>query len=106
MLALIYFVKYFKHYLYGRKFTVRTDHGSLRWLLRFKNPEGQVARWLEVLDSYQMRTEHRPGRLHENADGVSRIPCRQCGLNDTEKQTVNSPEPIDLDNNANISCIN
>ena len=40
LLALVYFVKYFRHYLYGREFTVRTDHGSLRWLMNFKNPEG------------------------------------------------------------------
>ena len=30
MLALVYFVKYFRHYLYGRQFTIRTDHGSLQ----------------------------------------------------------------------------
>ena len=44
MLALVSFVKYFRHYLYGRKFTIRTDHSSLKWLLNFKNPENQVAR--------------------------------------------------------------
>ena len=54
MLALVYFTKYFKHYLYGRKFTARTDHGSLKWLSKFKNPEGQVARWLEILSSFDM----------------------------------------------------
>ena len=47
LLALVHFVKYFRHYLYGRSFTVRIDHGSLKWLMRFKNPEGQLARWLE-----------------------------------------------------------
>ena len=30
LLALVHFVKYFRHYLYGKRFTVRTDHGSLR----------------------------------------------------------------------------
>ena len=75
LLALVYFVKYvFRHYLYGRKSTARTDHGSLRWLMNFKNPEGQVARWLEVLSTFSMATEHRSGRLHGNADGVSRKP--------------------------------
>jgi hypothetical protein len=39
-------VKHFKHYLYGKQFIVRTDHGSLRWLLNFKNPEGQMATFL------------------------------------------------------------
>ena len=39
MLAVVYFVKHFKHYLLGREFTLRTDHGSLVWLHRFKEPE-------------------------------------------------------------------
>ena len=80
LLALVHFVKYFRHYLYGKKFTIRTDHGSLRWLMQFKNPEGQIARWLEILSSYEMKIGHRPGRLHRNADGLSRIPCNQCGI--------------------------
>ena len=80
LLALVHFVKYFRHYLYGKKFLVRTDHGSLRWLMNFKNPEGQVARWLEILSSYEMKIEHRPGRLHKNADALSRKSCKQCGL--------------------------
>ena len=47
--ALVHFVNYFRYYLYGRKFTSRTDHASLKWLMSFKNPEGQVARWIELL---------------------------------------------------------
>ena len=42
MLAVVFFTKYFKHYLLGRHFILRTDHGSLLWLHRFKEPEGQV----------------------------------------------------------------
>ena len=86
LLALVFFVKYFRHYLYGRKFTARTDHGSLRWIMNFKNPEGQVARWLEVLSTFSMNIEHRAGRLHGNADGLSRKPCSQCGLQDAGKE--------------------
>ena len=54
LLAIVFFVSKFRHYLYGRTFKISTDHGSLRWLLRFKNPEGQLARWLEVLSTYDM----------------------------------------------------
>ena len=79
LLALVHFVKYFKHYLYGKVFTARTDHGSLRWLTNFKDPVGQITRWLEILSSYSMKIEHRPGRLQRNADGLSRRPCKQCG---------------------------
>ena len=81
LLAVVNYVRHFRHYLYGKKFTLRTDHGSLRWIMNFKNPEGQVARWLEILSSYDMKIEHRAGRLHSNADGLSRQVCKQCGLN-------------------------
>ena len=47
MLALVHFTKHFRHYLLGRKFLVRTDHASLKWLQNFKDPEGQCARWQE-----------------------------------------------------------
>lgn len=78
LLAIVKAVKHFHHYLYGRRFVVRTDHGSLRWLLRFKNPEGQMARWLQVLFTYDFEIEHRPGKQHGNADGLSRRPCQEC----------------------------
>ena len=79
MLAVVYFIKYFRHYLAGAKFTLRTDHASLRWLKSFKEPEGQVARWLEILEEYHYDLIHRPGRKHGNADAMSRGPCHQCG---------------------------
>ena len=65
LLAVVHFVKYFRHYLYGKRFKVRTDHGSLRCLLNFKNPEGQLARWIEVLSTYDMEIQHRPGTQHK-----------------------------------------
>ena len=79
LLAIVVFLKKYRHYLGGRKVKVRTDHGSLRWLFNFKTPEGQLARWLEVLSSFDLEIEYRPGKRHQNADGLSRRPCRQCG---------------------------
>lgn len=87
MLALVYGIRQFRCYLYGRSFTVRTDHNSLRWLQSFKEPEGQVARWLEQLAPYDFSVVHRPGRLHANADALSRI-CHQCGLLTGNQDTV------------------
>ncbi|MCG7878903.1 MAG: RNase H-like domain-containing protein, partial [Candidatus Thiodiazotropha endolucinida] len=78
LLSLVYFVKFYRHYLLGKQFKIRTDHNSLRWLMKTKNPEGQMARWIDALSSYQFEVEHRPGRKHSNADALSRIPCRQC----------------------------
>lgn len=78
LLSLVHHVKHFRPYLYGQQFKIRTDHGALKWLLTFKNPEGQTARWLQVLAEYDFVIEHRPGRRHGNADALSRMPCRQC----------------------------
>ena len=78
LLAIVASVKHFHHYLYGSKCTVRTDHGALTWLLKFKNPEGQLARWLEVLSTYDLTITFRAGKTHNNADAMSRIPCNSC----------------------------
>ena len=88
LLAIIQSVKHFHHYLYGQHFKIRTDHGSLRWLLQFKNPEGQIARWLETLSSYQLTIEHRAGRSHGNADGLSRRPCSDLNCKHCTKAEV------------------
>eukprot|EP00731_Ephydatia_muelleri_P036277 Em0229g3a len=85
LLAVVEFVKHFREYLLGRRFTLRTDHGSLVWLKNFKEPEGQLARWLERLEEYDFTVVHRPGSLHNNADALSRIPCRQCGRSSHSK---------------------
>ena len=80
MLALVWAVRCYRPYLWGRRFVVRTDHNSLQWLRNFKEPQGQVARWLDILAEYDFSVEHRPGLKHSNADALSRLPCKQCGL--------------------------
>ena len=72
LLAVVTFVKHFRHYLLGRKFLIRTDHSSLKWLMNFKDAEGMVARWILQISSYDYEIEHRKGALHLNADGLSR----------------------------------
>lgn len=74
LFAIVCFTRQFRHYLLGRRFIVRTGHNSLKWLLNFKNIEGQLARWIEELSQYNMVIQHRPGKQHGNADGLCRIP--------------------------------
>lgn len=81
LLAVVTFIKAFRHYLYGQKFTLRTDHHSLIWLSKFKDPEGMIARWLSRLSEYDFTIVHRKGQLHGNADGLSRKPSsRRCPI--------------------------
>ena len=73
LLAVVRFMRLFRHYSLGRRFVVRTDHNSLRWLFSFSYVEGQLARWQEELESYDMETVHRPGKLHTNADALPSV---------------------------------
>ncbi|GFW88864.1 retrovirus-related Pol polyprotein from transposon 412 [Trichonephila clavipes] len=59
-------VEHFHPYLYGRRFLLRADHASLTWLLHFKNPEGQIARWIQRLQEYDVEIHHRKGSAHGN----------------------------------------
>ena len=73
LLAMVTFISHFRQYLLGRTFTLCTDHSSLTWLRNFKQPEGQLARWLEKLEEFSLTVQHRPGRKHNNADSLSRL---------------------------------
>ena len=91
LLAVVTFVKQFRPYFLNKYFTLHTDHGSLTWLCNFKEPEGQLARWLEQLQEYDYTIVHRSGRKHRNADALSRMPCKQCGrvtLEETEQEIL------------------
>ncbi|XP_011637221.1 uncharacterized protein LOC105427251 [Pogonomyrmex barbatus] len=83
LLALVESVKHFHHYLYGKSFSIRTDHASLRWLMSFKDLKGQLARWTERLQQYDFDVAYRKGIIHDKADGLSRRPsaeekCKFC----------------------------
>ena len=77
LLAVVVFTNKFRSYLLGKPFRLRTDHGSLLWLHNFKEPEGQLARWIEKLQAFDYEILHRPGNRHSNADSLSRITCNQ-----------------------------
>lgn len=45
LLAVVHFVKGLRHFLEGRQFCIRTDHSSLRWLMKLKNPAGHTLQY-------------------------------------------------------------
>ncbi len=83
LLAIVYHVNHFRCYLWGNHFIVRSDHASLKYLISFKNPNGQLARWIDSLSEYDFEIVSRPGRSNGNADSLSRIPCggKKCMCN-------------------------
>ena len=73
-LAVLLAIKQFRPFLYGTHFTIVTDHSSLRWLQQMKDPDGRLARWALKLQHYDFSIVHRAGAIHQNADGLSRLP--------------------------------
>ena len=73
-LGIVWSLTHFYPYLYGRHFTIITDHRPLKWLRTMTAPSNLFARWLSEIQSYDFEVRHRPGRLHSNADTLSRYP--------------------------------
>jgi hypothetical protein len=72
LLALRYFIEYYRQYLLGRNFKVRTNNQALKWLFSLKKPKGRIVRWIEILSAFNFTVEYRRGKKHANADTMSR----------------------------------
>ena len=91
-LAIVFEVKKFHQYLYGKHFTINTDHKPLIGLFNEHKPipqmaSGRVQRWALTLAAYEYSIVHKAGTAHANADALSRLP-----LPETLSRT---PEPGD-----------
>ena len=52
LLAIVWGMRYFRPYLYGRKFTVVTDHKPLTWIMNVKDPGSRSLQWRIKLEEY------------------------------------------------------
>ena len=95
LLAEVTYLKHFRHFVLGREFVLRTDHAAHQSIHRTPEPIGQQARWLSILEEFQPYTvQHRPGRVHGNADTLSRHPIpEQSGEISACAIQLNHPEP-------------
>jgi hypothetical protein len=72
-LAVIQAIKKFRHYLFGQKFKIITDHRALLWLLGTnKSTNSRIVRWRLYLQDFDFTIEHREGKRHLVADALSR----------------------------------
>jgi len=92
-LAIIFGLRKFYQFLYGRKFTIVTDHKPLislfnhhRQMPEVMNP--RMLRWKLILSAYDYDIQHRPGKQMQNADALSRLPM-EAAKNDV-------PAPADI----------
>ena len=74
LLGVRHFTEYYRQYLLGRKFLVRSDHQALTFLFKLKELKSSIARWIEILSAFDFSIEFRRGRSHRYADALSRCP--------------------------------
>lgn len=81
-LAIVFALKKFHKYLYGRKFILLTDHQPLQFI--FGKNKGiptsaaaRITRWAVTLSGYQYDIQYKKGTSISNADGLFRLPCKK-----------------------------
>ena len=98
-LALIYGVRKFHNYLFGRKFTLVTDHKPLTSIFGPKKGVPSVAaarlqRWALLLTAYDYDIEFRSTSAHGNADALSRLPLPTCAPSETQLCNIRTLEAL------------
>lgn len=73
LLAIIYSLEQFRGYVEGQKCKIVTDHASLLWFYKLKNPTGRLSRWSMRLSQFDFEIEHRKGKENVIPDSLSRI---------------------------------
>jgi hypothetical protein len=90
--AVVFGTTHFRVYLLGRHFKLVTDHNALRWLHTME-AKGRLARWIMDLQEFDFSVVHRPGRIHNNADALSRL-VPTSSSNSTNIHVKDEPKPI------------
>lgn len=70
---MIWAVLMLRPYVEGRRFTIRTDHESLRWNLNMADATGKLSRWRLRLQELEFDVVHREVIKHQTADALSRL---------------------------------
>ena len=70
--AIVFALKIWRHYLYGEKCRIFTDHKSLKYLMNQKDLNLRQRRWLELLKDYELVIDYHPGKANVVADALSR----------------------------------
>ncbi|GKC10106.1 putative reverse transcriptase domain-containing protein [Tanacetum coccineum] len=70
--AVVFALKIWRHYLYGMKSVIYTDHKSLQYIFDQKDLNMRQRRWIELLSDYECEIKYHPGKANMVADALSR----------------------------------
>lgn len=89
LLAIVWSVKYFRPYLYGRRFKIQTDHRPLVYLFGMRDPTSRLMKFRLQLEEYNFVIEYIKGAKNSAADALSRIILSSKDLQQMSERTVN-----------------
>nr|GEU98349.1 retrotransposon protein, putative, Ty3-gypsy subclass [Tanacetum cinerariifolium] len=75
--AIVFALRLWRHYLYGTKCVVFTDHKSLQYILNQKELDLRQRRWIELLSDYDYEIRYHPGKVNVVADALSQKECNK-----------------------------
>lgn len=82
-LAVVWALQKFRGYIDGAEVEVSTDHQALKWLMSLRIPTGRLARWILLIQSFNITITYTPGKSNVVADMLSRPHCTdqaECGI--------------------------
>ena len=74
LVAIVFALKIWRHYLYGAPCMIFSDHKSLQYIFTQKELNLRQRRWLELIKDYNCTIEYHPGKANVIVDALSRLP--------------------------------
>ncbi|WVZ26804.1 hypothetical protein V8G54_000096 (mitochondrion) [Vigna mungo] len=94
--AVVFALKTWRHYLYGAKFQVFSDHKSLKYLFDQKELNMRQRRWMEYLKDYDFELLYHPGKANVVADALSRKRVQMSALMIKELELIEKLRDMNL----------
>uniref|UniRef100_A0A2N9F3Y9 RNA-directed DNA polymerase n=1 Tax=Fagus sylvatica TaxID=28930 RepID=A0A2N9F3Y9_FAGSY len=96
--AVVFALKIWRHYLYGEKCEIYTDHKSLKYFFTQKELNMRQRRWLELIKDYDCSINYHPGKANVVADALSRKSSGfSAALLTTQKEIINDLERMGIE---------
>ncbi|XP_020972527.1 uncharacterized protein LOC110269186 [Arachis ipaensis] len=106
--AIVFALKIWRHHLYGVRFSVFSDHKSLKYIFDQKELNMHQRRWMELLKDYDFALSYHPGKANVVADALSRKSLTIAWMRIKEEELVDKfmDLKMDIGEVARRTCLN